>query len=150
MRGASLVSGTIALAQVHQVTIQDTGGSSLQVCVTLQEEFPPSRRIFPALTGTSGSFQHVGIAKCFQQVWKSDAFVWLEAHWHPCAHGRDQKCYFNFYAMIIKMLLWQCIFQRSILCIYLNSILLKFNVWVIQSHSYIYLHLLNYIRKEWD
>lgn len=117
---------------------------------TLQGEFLPSRRLFPAPTGSSGSPQSVGTGKCFQQVWKSDAFVWLAARWHPSAHGWDWYFCFNFYAMIIKMLLWHYIFQRSILCLYLNNILLKFNVWVIQSESYINLCLLNYIREEWD
>lgn len=150
VRGASLVSGATALAQVPQFTIQGTGGSSPQISVTPQGEFPPSRRTFLASTGTSGRSQNEGIGKCFQQKWKSDAFVWFAARWHPSAHDWDHWFCFNFYAMIIKMLLWQYMFQRSILCIYLNNILLKFNIWVIQSHIYINQCLLNYIREEWD
>lgn len=41
---------------------------------------PPNRRSFPAPTETSGSPKHVGIEKCFQRVWKKDAFVWLASH----------------------------------------------------------------------
>lgn len=79
-RVPSLVSGTIALAQAHQFTSQGTGGSPLQVCITPHGEFHPSRRSFPAPTETSGSCRHVGIEKCFQQVWKRHAFEWLAPH----------------------------------------------------------------------
>lgn len=56
-------------------------GHSYRSVSLLTGDSLPQKELF-APPESSGCPTQVGVEKCFQRVWKRDAFIWLALHWH--------------------------------------------------------------------